>query len=257
MPGRSGVHLWFGRQMRNALRIAVIIPALNEDRAIGQVISEIPTWVDQIIVADNGSIDSTAEQARIAGAKVVLEPERGYGAACLAAIKALEDVDVVVFVDGDLSDYPEDMAQLVDPIVLRETDLVIASRAIGKREAGSLTLQQLFGNWLATSLMRIVWGARFTDLGPFRAIKHDALKKLNMRDRNYGWTVEMQVRATEEGLSYIEVPARYRRRIGQSKVSGTVKGTVMAGYKILSLIGRHALRHWLKKIQGQNSANQT
>ena len=243
--------------MRSTSRIAVIIPALNEEKAIGQVISEIPSWVDQIIVADNGSIDTTAEMARLAGAQVVREPERGYGAACLAAIRVLEDVDIVVFVDGDLSDYPEDMAQLVDPITSTGMDLVIASRAIGKREAGSLTPQQLFGNWLATFLIRIVWRARFTDLGPFRAIKHDALKQLNMRDRNYGWTVEMQVRAIEEGLTYLEVPARYRRRIGQSKVSGTVRGTVMAGYKILSLIGRHALRHWLAKTRCQNRAHET
>ena len=238
--------------MRNTCSVAVIIPALNEEQAIAKVISEIPAWVDQILVADNGSTDATAAVARDAGATVVHQPERGYGAACLAAIAALGPVDVVAFVDGDLSDYPEDLAQLVDPIVAGQCDMVIASRAIGEREAGALTPQQLFGNWLATRLMRLIWGAKFTDLGPFRAIRYSALKQLDMRDRNYGWTVEMQVRAIEEGLSYTEVPARYRRRIGQSKVSGTVRGTVLAGYKILSLIGRHALRHWLARRRGAN-----
>ena len=233
--------------MRNACSIAVIIPALNEEQAIAQVINETPVWVDQIVVADNGSIDTTAAMARQAGATVVYVPERGYGSACLAAIAELAAIDIVVFVDGDLSDYPEDMAQLVDPIAAGTCDMVIASRAIGEREVGALTPQQLFGNWLATRLMRFIWGAKFTDLGPFRAIRFAALKQLHMRDRNFGWTVEMQIRAIEEGLTFIEVPARYRRRIGQSKVSGTVKGTILAGYKILSLIGRHAIRHWFEQ----------
>ncbi len=233
--------------MYSNCRVAVIIPALNEEQAIAQVISEIPAWVDQIVVADNGSTDATASVAKQAGATVVPEPERGYGAACLAAMAALNAVDIVVFVDGDLSDYPEDMLQLVNPIAASQCDMVIASRAIGERELGALTPQQLFGNWLATRLIDLIWGAKFTDLGPFRAIRHEALIQLNMRDRNYGWTVEMQIRAIEEGLTFIEVPARYRRRIGQSKVSGTVRGTILAGYKILSLIGRHAIRHWLKR----------
>ncbi|MEM9355245.1 MAG: glycosyltransferase family 2 protein [Pseudomonadota bacterium] len=233
--------------MRNGCSIAVIIPALNEERAIAQVINEIPPWADRILVADNGSMDGTSTAAKQAGATVVYQPERGYGAACLAAIAKLDAPDIVVFVDGDLSDYPEDMDQLVDPIAAGSCDMVIASRAIGEREAGALTPQQLFGNWLATRLMRLIWGAKFTDLGPFRAIRYAALKQIGMRDRDYGWTVEMQIRAIEERLKYIEVPARYRRRIGESKVSGTVRGTVMAGYKILSLIGRHAVRHWLAR----------
>ncbi len=233
--------------MRNGCSIAVVIPALNEERAIAQVIKEIPSWADRIIVADNGSTDGTSAAAKQAGATVVYQPERGYGAACLAAIAELGATDIVVFVDGDLSDYPEDMDQLVDPIAAGRCDMVIASRAIGEREAGALTPQQLFGNWLATRLMRLIWGAKFTDLGPFRAIRNLALKQIGMRDRDYGWTVEMQIRAIEEGLTYIEVPARYRRRIGESKVSGTVRGTVMAGYKILSLIGRHAIRHWFSR----------
>lgn len=233
--------------MRNGCSIAVVIPALNEEQAIAQVIKEVPSWVDRIVVADNGSTDGTSAAAQQAGATVVYQPERGYGAACLAAIDELDAIDIVVFVDGDLSDYPEDMDQLVDPIAAGSCDMVIASRSIGERETGALTPQQLFGNWLATRLMSLIWGAKFTDLGPFRAIRFSALKQIGMRDRDYGWTVEMQIRAIEEGLKYIEVPARYRRRIGESKVSGTVRGTVMAGYKILSLIGRHAIRHWFSR----------
>jgi len=231
--------------MRNGQRIGVVIPALNEERAIGLVIGEIPEWVDVVIVADNGSTDRTAAVASAAGATVVAEPRRGYGAACLAGIAGLPPVDIVAFIDGDHSDYAEDLATLVDPILSGEADFMLASRAIGAREAGSLTPQQLFGNWLATSLIRLFWRARFTDLGPFRAISRPALDKLAMADRDYGWTVEMQIKAAEHGLRHGEVPARYRRRIGVSKVSGTVKGTLMAGYKILSVIGRHALRRWL------------
>ena len=154
----------------------------------------------------------------------------------------LRDADVIVFIDGDYSDYPEDMAELVAPITSGNCDLVLGSRVLGVREAGALTPQQHFGNWLATSLIRLIWGARFTDLGPFRAISRTALDRLAMADRNYGWTVEMQVKAAEAGLRTCEVPVRYRRRIGVSKVSGTIKGSVKAGIKILSVIGRHALR---------------
>jgi glycosyltransferase involved in cell wall biosynthesis len=228
--------------MREGKRIGVVIPARDEADAIGKVIAEIPGWVDEIVVADNGSRDTTAAVAAAAGARVAPEPEPGYGAACLAGIAALGPVDVVVFLDGDYSDYPEDMAELVDPILAGRADMVIGSRAIGERERGSLTPQQLFGNWLATTLIRWIWGARYTDLGPFRAIGRQALERLAMADRNYGWTVEMQIKAAEAGLVSHEVPARYRRRIGVSKVSGTLKGTIMAGYKILAIIGRHALR---------------
>lgn len=228
--------------MRDNARIAVVIPAFNEAGAIAHVIGEIPDWVGQIVVADNGSTDTTADVARAAGAQVVREPQRGYGAACLAGIAALEPCDMVVFVDGDHSDYPEDMATLVDPIICGEHDFMIASRARGAVERGALTPAQRFGNWLATRLMFLIWGARFTDLGPFRAIRMSALHDLGMTDHNYGWTVEMQIRAVEAGLSCDEVPARYRRRIGKSKVSGTIKGTVMAGYKILRVIAVHAVR---------------
>jgi glycosyltransferase involved in cell wall biosynthesis len=228
--------------MRDGKCIGVVIPALNEADAIGRVVADIPGWVDHIVVADNGSSDSTGEVARKAGATVVDEPERGYGAACLAGIATLPPVDIVVFVDGDYSDHPADMADLVDPIVAGEADFVLASRAIGEREAGALTPQQLFGNWLATTLIRRIWGARFSDLGPFRAIATPALVKLAMADRNFGWTVEMQIKAAENKLRCLEVPARYRRRIGVSKVSGTITGSVKAGAKILYIIGRHALR---------------
>ncbi|MEO0809922.1 MAG: glycosyltransferase family 2 protein [Pseudomonadota bacterium] len=228
--------------MRAGERIGAVIPALNEARAISLVIGDIPTWVDQIVVGDNGSTDGTGEIARRAGAVVVREEERGYGAACLAALRQLEDIDVVVFLDGDRSDYPEDMHLLVEPILTGTADMVIGSRAMGTREPGALTPQQRFGNWLATFLIHVFWGTRYTDLGPFRAIRWASLEALSMADRNYGWTVEMQIKAIEQGLRVHEVPARYRRGIGQSKVSGTVKGSLMAGYKILYIIARHALR---------------
>lgn len=228
--------------MRNGARIGVVIPARDEERAIGKVLAAIPDWVDVIVVADNGSRDATAEVARRAGARVVSEPEAGYGAACLAGIAALPAVDIVVFVDGDYSDYPEDMAGLTDPIVEDRADLVIASRLLDTHSAAALTPQQRYGNRLATGLMWLFWGAKFTDLGPFRAIRRGALSRLAMTDRDFGWTVEMQLKATEHGLACMEVPARYRARIGVSKISGTLSGTLRAGYKILLLIARHAMR---------------
>ncbi len=227
--------------MREGKRIGVVIPALNEAAAIGRVIAEIPDWVDHIVVADNGSSDGTGDVARSAGATVIVQSERGYGAACLAGIAALNAIDIVVFVDGDYSDHPADMADLVDPIANGRADFVLASRALGEREAGSLTPQQQFGNWLATTLIRLIWGERYSDLGPFRAISSPALAALAMADRNFGWTVEMQIKAAEQRLRIIEVPARYRRRIGVSKVSGTISGSVKAGVKILYIIGRHAM----------------
>lgn len=228
--------------MREGRRIGVVIPARNEEDAIGLVLADMPAWVDEIVVADNGSRDSTAEVARSAGATVVAEPEAGYGAACLAALEVLPPVDVVVFADGDHSDHVEDMAALVDPILAGRADLVIGSRALGERQPGSMTVPQVFGNWLATRLIRLVWGVPYTDLGPFRAISRPALDRLGMADRTFGWTVEMQLKAIEASLAVVEVPVRYRARVGVSKISGTVKGTILAGTKILSLIGRHALR---------------
>ncbi|MEO1206736.1 MAG: glycosyltransferase family 2 protein [Pseudomonadota bacterium] len=223
-------------------RIGVAIPAFNEEAAIARVIEDLPTWVDTIVVADNGSSDNTADVARAAGAKIVSESERGYGAACLAAIAELEDTDIIVFVDGDYSDYPEDAADLVEPILDGRADLVIGSRTLGKAEKGALTPQQVFGNWLATRLIALIWGQQFTDLGPFRAIRTAALAEMAMRDRNFGWTVEMQIKAAQMGLRCEERAVRYRKRIGQSKISGTIQGTIRAGTKIIGLIVWSAMR---------------
>lgn len=227
--------------MRAGKLIAVVIPALDEEAAIGRVVADVPKWVDRIVVADNGSRDRTADVARAAGAHVVTEPERGYGAACLAALADVGDADVIVFLDGDYSDRPDEMELLVDPILDGRAELVVGSRVTGTRERGSLTPQQRFGNWLATSLIRVLWTTRWTDLGPFRAISAPALSRLAMRDRNYGWTVEMQIKAAMLRLAVAEVPVSYRRRIGTSKVSGTLKGTVLAGWVILSTIARYAI----------------
>jgi glycosyltransferase involved in cell wall biosynthesis len=242
--------------MREGSTIGVVIPALNEEPAIGRVVADVPVWVDRIVVVDNGSRDRTGEAAAAAGARVVREAEPGYGAACLAGIAAVRDLDIVVFMDGDYSDFGEDMGDLVDPIARGEADMVLGSRVMGEREAGSLTPQQRFGNWLATRLILLRWGVTYTDLGPYRAISRTALERLGMADRNYGWTVEMQVKAAERGLTVMEVPARYRRRIGQSKVSGTVKGAVRAGIKILFIIGRHGLRRdaRTKSVTGRERA---
>jgi uncharacterized protein len=222
--------------MKNGTRIAVIIPALNEAQSIGKVISALPEWVDEIVVADNGSTDGTAEIAAHRGARVVLEPRRGYGSACLAAMAVVKNPDIVVFLDGDFSDYPEETGALVDPILSGQADMVIGSRTRGTREPGALTPQALFGNRLACGLIYLFWKVRYTDLGPFRAIRYDSLLRLNMRDPDYGWTVEMQVKAARQRLRVMEVPVSYRRRIGKSKVSGTVKGVLGAGTKILGTI---------------------
>lgn len=215
----------------------MIIPAFNEERSIGRVIADIPDLVSEVIVANNGSTDKTAEVAAAAGATVVDQPIAGYGIACLkgmAYVASLKDQpDVIVFIDGDYSDYPEQLPEVLAPILNDQMDMVIGSRALGKRAAGSMTFPQIFGNWLATTLMRWIYGAYFTDLGPFRAIRWEALKALNMQDKTYGWTVEMQVKAAKQKLKFTEVPVNYKKRIGVSKVSGTVKGTIMAGYKIL------------------------
>lgn len=226
----------------SGVTVGVIIPALNEARALPTVLTAIPPWVATVIVADNGSTDGTGDVARAHGARVVHEPVRGYGQACLAALAALpDDVEVVVFLDGDASDSPSEMASLLAPIADGSADLVIGSRTLGHRERGSLTPQQVFGNGLACLLIRLIWGQRFTDLGPFRAIRRDALVDLAMADTNYGWTVEMQVKAARARLRCTEVPVSYKRRIGVSKVSGTIRGVIGAGTKILYVIGREAL----------------
>ncbi|TPE44540.1 glycosyltransferase family 2 protein [Pontibacter mangrovi] len=227
-------------------RINVIIPAYNEEASIAKVVKAIPAgFVQEVIVVNNNSTDRTAQVAAAAGATVLHQPSPGYGNACLkgiahAAAKPAETrPDIIVFLDGDYSDYPEEMVRLVQPLVQGQAEMVIGSRALGQREKGSMMPQQVFGNWLATTLIRLLYGARFTDLGPFRAIKLDTLLALGMRDRNYGWTVEMQAKAAKQRIRYTELPVSYRRRIGVSKVSGTVKGSVMAGYKIILTIFKY------------------
>ena len=216
----------------------VIIPAFNEQNSVGKVIRDIPKeWVSEIVVVNNNSNDNTVTVAREAGATVLEEPKQGYGNACLKGIayvsQQAEKPEIVVFMDADYSDHPEELPQVIQPILEGKADLVIGSRALGERERGSMTPQQVFGNWLATKLLRWLYGAHFTDLGPFRAIRYEALMALGMKDRTYGWTVEMQLKAAKQKLRCTEVPVRYRQRIGLSKVSGTVKGTIMAGYKII------------------------
>jgi len=217
--------------------IKVIIPAFNEEQSIGKVIADIPSVVNEIVVANNASTDSTAKVAAEAGATVVDQPIPGYGNACLKGIEyvASQEVkpDIIVFIDGDYSDYPEQLTEVIAPIVANEADMVIGSRALGDRASGSMTFPQVFGNWLATTLMKWIYGAKFTDLGPFRAIQWESLVALQMKDKTYGWTVEMQVKAAKQKLRFTEVPVNYKKRIGVSKVSGTVKGTILAGYKIL------------------------
>jgi glycosyltransferase involved in cell wall biosynthesis len=225
--------------------IAVVIPAHDEAEGILKVIQSLPmNWVHEVVVTDNASNDDTAGVAEALGATVLREDRKGYGWACLKGLAYLaqkpRQPDIVVFLDADYSDYPEELPLLVAPILEGKADLVIGSRALGKREKGSLTPQQVFGNWLATRLLRQIYGARFTDLGPFRAIKWEALQKINMQDKTYGWTVEMQLKAVKLGLRATEIPVRYRRRIGHSKISGTVKGVLGAGYKILWTLFRYS-----------------
>lgn len=224
------------------LRVGVVIPALNEAKALPTVLQAIPAWVTIVIVADNGSTDDTAAVAQQYGARVVHEPIRGYGRACLAALAAMPTVDIVVFLDGDASDTPGEMRSLIEPIVNGEADLVIGSRTMGQRERGALTPQQVFGNALACWLIARIWGQQFSDLGPFRAIRAETLARLNMEDRDYGWTVEMQVRAARLKVACRDVAVSYRRRIGVSKVSGTIRGVIGAGTKILYVIAREAFR---------------
>lgn len=222
--------------------VDVIIPALNEEDALPRVLTDIPQPpVRRVVVADNGSTDATARVAREAGAEVVHQPERGYGAACLKALALLEEdpPDVVVFLDGDYSDHPDELPTLLEPIA-QGADLVIGSR-VQRARRGALTPQQRVGNAIACVALRVLYRVRYTDLGPFRAIRWDALSRLNMVDRNYGWTVEMQIKAAQQGLKHAEVPVSYRERIGESKVSGTIRGTLGASRKILWLLARYAV----------------
>ncbi len=225
--------------MHPHLLIDVIIPAYNESASIGKVIGDIPREiVRDIIVCNNNSTDATASVAAASGAIVVDQPLRGYGNACLAGMAYIkerplaEHPDIIVFLDGDYSDHPQEMKALLSPI-MEGKDMVIGSRVTGNPDRGSLTIPQRFGNWLATRLIHMMYGFRFSDLGPFRAIRWQKLLSLNMQDKNYGWTVEMQVKALQHHLACAEVPVSYRKRIGTSKVSGTVKGSILAGYKIL------------------------
>lgn len=221
------------------VRVGVVIPALNEEASIGLVLGDLP-WsrVDAVVVADNGSTDATAERARAAGAHVVHAARRGYGSACLAGIAALPPCDIVAFLDADYSDHPDELPTLLAPLLEGRAELVIGSRALGERERGALLPQQRFGNWLATRLMRLLWRAEVTDLGPFRAVTSEALRALEMSDPDFGWTVEMQVKALQRGLRVVEVPVSYRRRVGVSKIAGTLSGTLRAGHKILTTIAR-------------------
>ena len=232
--------------MTNPANILVIIPAFNEAESIGKVLGDIPEGlVKEVVVVNNSSTDKTEENAKAAGATVLRESRRGYGFACLKGIEyarqksGSDRPDIIVFLDGDYSDYPDQMTELVEPIVSDGYDMVIGSRAIGSREGGSMAPQQLFGNWLATTLLRWFYGARFTDLGPFRAIRFDKLIELNMVDQTYGWTVEMQVKAAKKKYKFTEIAMNYRKRIGVSKITGTIKGTIKAGYMILYTIFRY------------------
>jgi glycosyltransferase involved in cell wall biosynthesis len=230
--------------MKNPPRIAVLIPALNEEASLPHVLADLPKEVvDEIIVIDNGSVDHTAAVARTAGATVISEPRRGYGSACLAGVEYLKSTtpDIVVFLDADYSDYPDELPVVIRPIINEGYDFVIGSRTKGEAEPGALLLQSRFGNALATFLVRRLYDFAYSDLGPFRAIRFPRLLELKMTDRTYGWNVEMQIKAVRRSLRITEVPVRYRRRAGgESKVSGTIKGTILAGYKILWTVFRYA-----------------
>lgn len=226
--------------------IKVIIPAYNEEASIGLVIQDLPEIVSEVIVANNHSTDKTAEVAQKAGATVVLETQKGYGYACLKGLAYIqtqeEKPEIVVFLDGDYSDYPEKLVDIVAPILQKDIDFTLGARSKNLREAGSMTLPQIFGNWLATTLMKVFFRSRFTDLGPFRAIKYNKLLALQMEDKTYGWTVEMQLKVLKRKYTYQEIPVPYRNRIGVSKVSGTVKGAIFAGFKILGWIFKYAFK---------------
>lgn len=227
--------------------IAVLIPAWNEEKSLPLVLAGLPkSWVRRVVVCDNGSTDRTKAVAEAGGAMVIQQPERGYGNACLAGMRYLQSLapseqpEIVVFLDGDYSDYPEELPLVVAPLLHGEQDMVIGSRRLGGLEAGAMTFPQRFGNWLAPLLIHWFYGYRFSDLGPFRAIRWDKLLGLEMQDRNFGWTVEMQVKAAKQKLRCTEVPVRYRKRAGgKSKVSGTLRGAVLAGYKIIVTIFKH------------------
>jgi len=224
------------------MNVSVIIPALNEEKAIGKVIRDVPKdFVNQIIVVDNGSSDNTSTVAQEAGARVIREKRKGYGAACLSGLKALDNCDIVVFLDGDYSDHPEEMPRLVSPIINEKADLVIGSRLLGSRSKGALPPHSIFGNWLAAKLLRLFYGLKLSDLGPFRAVKADVLKTLRLKNQTYGFPIETITKAAAKKFRILEVPVSYRKRIGKSKISGTIKGSFLAAYHIVFTIFRHAL----------------
>ena len=231
---------------RNQNIIKVIIPAYNEEDSIAKVIKDLPPFVDEIIVVNNNSTDATAKNAKEAGATVLTELKSGYGNACLKGIEYIKqqkkDTDIVVFLDGDYSDYPEELTKIVAPMIEKNIDFVIGSRVKKLREKGAMQPQQIFGNWLATSLMALFFKSKFTDLGPFRAIKFDTLMRLQMEDPTYGWTVEMQLKILKQKFTYEEIAVKYRNRIGVSKVSGTLKGSILAGIKILTWIIKYSFK---------------
>ena len=228
------------------LNIKVIIPAFNEAKSIGRVIKHLPSYVNEIIVVNNNSTDETAKNAKQYGATVLTEINSGYGNACLKGVKYIEQqrekTDIVVFLDGDLSDYPEELTNIIAPIIEKDIDFVLGARVKHKREKGAMQPHQIFGNWLATFLMRLLYKSEFTDLGPFRAIKYETLQALKMQDPTYGWTVEMQLKILKKKYRYHEVPVKYRNRIGVSKVSGTLKGSIFAGVKILTWILKYSFK---------------
>jgi len=234
------------KRNRSGSIIKVIIPAYNEEDSIGLVIRDIPDSVHEIIVVNNNSSDATEKNAKDAGATVLSEPKPGYGNACLKGIDYIKqqktETDIVVFLDGDYSDYPEELSKIVAPIIEKNIDFVIGSRVKKFREKGAMQPQQIFGNWLATFLMHLFFKSKFTDLGPFRAIKFDTLMSLKMEDPTYGWTVEMQLKILKQRFTYEEIPIKYRNRIGVSKVSGTLKGSIFAGIKILTWIFKYSFK---------------
>ena len=231
---------------RSGSVIKVIIPAYNEEHSIKKVIRDLPDGVDEVIVVNNNSTDATEKNAQDAGATVLTEREAGYGNACLKGIEYIKQqkkaTDIVVFLDGDYSDYPEELSKIIAPIFEKNIDFVLGSRVKEFREKGAMQPQQIFGNWLATFLMRVFFKSKFTDLGPFRAIKFDTLMALQMEDPTYGWTVEMQLKILKQQFTYEEIAVSYRNRIGVSKVSGTVKGSIFAGIKILTWIIKYSFK---------------
>lgn len=237
--------------------VDLIIPALNEEASISLVLNDLPDWIRTVYVVDNGSTDKTADVARSLGAMIVSQPQRGYGAACLAGMAEIETQiadgvpapQIVAFLDADYSDHPECIADLVQPIVSGDYDFVLGSRLLGEREPGAMPPQSYFGNKLACFLMRVLFGGRYTDLGPFRVIRYSALRHLKMADENFGWTIEMQIKATRSKIRTIEVPVPYRKRIGTSKISGTISGSFKAGVKILYMIAKYGILSWKMKLQ--------